>query len=257
MYDGFLTNVLQRPHIMSTGTCKLPILYRDASLLGLLFRVDVDRAAALTEDTPFEPLTALGKATVLLAGFEYRDSTVGVYNEIGLAVMCKRRGTNPSLISTALDMRGAVDTGLYVVNLPVTSEAARVAGVDLWGYPKYTTGIDADIYDAGAHLSLRGEFDLTIGAAGRLKTKGLPFTTLSVHRDRVIRTVIEVGHKTRWGGSSSADLKITGDGPTARSMRTLDLEGKTPMATFRTSATRAILPAGVDLGPAGDYRLAA
>jgi hypothetical protein len=257
MNDGFLSNILQRPHPTSYGSCNLPILYSDASLLGLLYRVDVERAAMLTEDTPFEPLTAFGKATVLLAGFEYRQSTVGSYNEIGVAVLSKRRGTDPSLIATALDVRGATDTGLYVVNLPVTTEAARSAGADIWGFPKYTTGIDADIFERGANLNLKGEFDLTIGAARGLQTKGLPFVTLSQHRGRVIRTVIEVGHKTRWGGSSTVNLTVTGDGPTARSLKTLGLQGRTPMATFRTEAMRSILPAGVDLGEAGGYRRAA
>ena len=66
----------------------------------------------------------------------------------------------------------------------------------------------------------------------------------------MIRTIVDVEHRTRWGGASSARLRVTGDGPTARSIGALGLDRRTPMGVFRTNAMRAILPAGKDFGAA-------
>ncbi len=113
----------------SMGPCAMPILYRDASLLGAFFRVEPSAAATLLDGTPFEPYVIFGKAVVLLACFEYRDTTVGTYNEVGLAIQAKRRGTSPSLLRFARDMANETSTGLVVTNLPVTTRGARSVAV--------------------------------------------------------------------------------------------------------------------------------
>src|SRR5262245_744097 len=137
--DEFFARVRQKPFTTSGGTCDLPILYRDASQLGLFFRIDLERARALLRDTTVEPWPILGAAMGAIYAWEYRDSTVGTYNEVGLGIQARRRGTRPSLARLGLDVRAQDDQGIWVVSLPVTTEAARAAGVEIWGYPKYVT----------------------------------------------------------------------------------------------------------------------
>lgn len=248
----FFEGVSQTPRETSAGDCPLPILYHDASLIGLFYRVDRDRADALLADTPFDAIPIMGKAVAFLCAFEYRETTVGVYNEVGLAILARQRGTKPSLFGLMRDMRKVETAGLYVTNLPVTTEAARAAGKEIWGYPKYVTGIDTRFdADGATEIVLEDEFRLTAGRPRGLSTRGLPFVTWTVHGGRMIRTVINVGHKTKWGGSSKVDLQLLGEGPTASSLRALGVDGSAkPWWTFRTNAMRSILPAGVDMGPA-------
>lgn len=247
MSDLF-AGVVQEPRTTTAGECALPILYRDASLTGVLLFADLAKARDATRDLAIEPWPILGRAVVALYAWEYRDSTVGVYNEVGLGIQARVTGKRPSLLKLARDMRDQESQGIWVMNLPVTTEAARAAGVELWGYPKYVSRIATDFMERSATARLGDEVRLHVGQLGGPPMAGLPLVTFTEREGRLIRTVIEVSYTARWG--RDARVEILGDGPTARSLRALGLVGKKPLAAFRTDDFRAVLPAGVDVGPA-------
>src|SRR5205814_2655170 len=238
----------RKTHATSAGPCELPILYSGASLLGLLYRVDGAKVRPLV-DANFEAWTVFGKATVMLCFFDYRETTIGPYGEIGLGVLIKRKGTSPSLVGALADLRKETDAGLYVVNLPVTTEAARAAGRELWGYPKYVAPMQSTFDATGVRFTLGGELTVTMGPSGGPRTAGIPFVLYSVAKGRVLRTVVDVDHRQQWGGASSVKLEVHGDGPTARTVKALGLDGAKPALAFRTDAMRSILPMGQDMGP--------
>ncbi len=248
--DPFFAPVRTQPHTTSAGPCALPILYWDASLVGLLYRVDVAKARPLV-DPNFEPWLVFGKAIAMFCCFEYRQSTIGPYGEVGLGLLVKRKGSKPSLLGALRDsMRTEIDGGLYIVNLPVTTEGARAAGQELWGYPKYVSPMTMSFREDGVRFGLGSELTLTMGPSRGLVTRGLPFVLYSVNDEtRVLRTIVDVDHKQRWGGAASARIEITGNGPTARTVKALGLDAAAPMLAFRTNAMRSILPAGIDKGP--------
>jgi hypothetical protein len=126
--DPFFAGLQRKTQATSAGPCDLPILYSDASLLGLLYRVEPAKAAPLI-DVNFEPWVVLGKAIAMLCFFDYRATTIGPYGEVGLGVLVRRRGSSPSLTRALGDLRKERAAGLYVLNLPVTTEAARAASV--------------------------------------------------------------------------------------------------------------------------------
>ena len=234
----------------SAGPCDLPIAYEDASMLTAIWRVDGALARPLVP-IQFEPWLVLGKALAMLCIFEYRRTSIGPYGEIGLGVLARRKGSKPSLVRVLGDLRKEEDQGLYVTNLPVTTEKARAAGVEIWGYPKYVANIDTRFTPDGVHAELEGEFKLTMGRGRTLKTRGLPFVTYSVSGEgRLLRTVVEIDHDVRWGGASTVDLRVIGDGPTSTSIRALGIHGRAPTFAFRTDAMRSVLPRGKDMGPA-------
>ncbi len=240
--------VEQRPHPTRTGPCELPILYRDASLLGLFFSVDLERARGLFDGMSIEPWPVAGKAVATICAWEYRDSSVGAYGEVGLGIQCRRRGTRPSLARLGLDMRAQDEQGIWVVTLPVTTETAYAAGVDLWGYPKYVTPISTS-FERGTSVRLGEELAIECAPLRGPKLPGFPFITYTERGGRLIRTIIEVDYRARWDLGSRARVTIDGEGPTASRMRELGMDGMTPMAVFRTSKFRARLPAGSDMGP--------
>lgn len=248
--DAFFAKVPQTPHPTTAGPVDLPIYYRDASLFGVFYMADLLAAQSLVEHLSIEPWPLFGRAVVALFAWEYRDSTVGTYNEVGLGIQTRRRGTSPSLLRLARDMKADDNQGIWVVNLPVTTQAAYDAGVELWGYPKYVTPIETSFTSGGASARLGEELELSIGKLGGPSLPGLPVVTYTARKGRLIRTVIEVDHRARWGSGGSARLELRGDGPTSSSLRTLGLDGKKPLASFRVDTFRARLPAGVDLGSA-------
>ncbi|MEZ4266887.1 MAG: acetoacetate decarboxylase family protein [Myxococcota bacterium] len=240
----FFATVRQVEVPTSAGPCALPILYRDASLIGAFFRVDPALAGACLPAGDLEPLVALGKATVFLCAFEYRDTTVGVYNELGLAVLAKRAGSRPSLMRLALDLRAQPEQALWVASLPVTTPEACAAGKEIWGYPKYVTEITTDFGENTAAIEIPGELRYVQPSTRGLTTQGVPFVTFTRKDGVLIRTVIETSHPVRWSSGSSSRLDLTGSGQTADLCRALGLDGASPSLVFRGDALRAILPAG-------------
>lgn len=248
--DAFFDNHARERAETSAGPCDLPIAYEDASLLTAIWRVDPGRARPLVPGA-LEPWLVLGKALAMLCIFEYRQTSIGPYGEIGLGILARRKGTRPSLLRVLGDLRKEEDQGLYVTNLPVTTEKARAAGVEIWGYPKYVAEIHTRFARDSVDAELGGEFKLSMGRGRTLRGSGLPFVTYSVSaKQRLVRTIVDVDHDIRWGGASTISLRVLGDGPTSTSIRALGIDGRAPAFAFRTDGMRSVLPRGKDMGPA-------
>ncbi len=245
--DAFFA-VEQTSHETSSGPCLLPILYRDAGHFGVFFRADLAKARALLANTSLEPWPVLGAAMVAIYVWEYRDSSIGPYGEVGLGIQCRRKGSSPSLVRLITDMGAQNDQGIWVVTLPVTSESALAAGVELWGYPKYVTPIETHFDATSAKARLGDELELSLGKLGGPRLAGQPVVTYTARDGRVLRTRIDVSHRVRWG-RGGAKLTVLGDGPTAAKVRELGIDASDPVAAFRAEGFRARLPAGEDVGP--------
>jgi len=247
----FFERVPCEQHPTSIGPVELPILYTEASQFGVFFRVDLASARAVIGETrTVEPWPILGRAVAAIYVWEYRDSTIGGYGEVGVGIQARRKGASPSLVRLGLDMGAQDDQGIWVVNLPVTSEGARAAGVELWGYPKYVTPIATTFGPSGAHVRLGDELELSIGALGGPTLRAMPVVTYTERGGRILRTRIDVDHRARWGRGAATKLSVLGDGPVARTVRALGIDRTPAIAAFRTDAFRGRLPAGVDRGPA-------
>src|SRR5262245_12443168 len=98
--QGSLTDVAQ-----SSRAAELPIVYRDGSWCGLFYLVDMARAVDACSGLDVEPWPIFGRALAAIYAWEYRDSSIGAYNEVGIGIQTRRRGRRPSLTRLALDMR--------------------------------------------------------------------------------------------------------------------------------------------------------
>ena len=235
---------------------QLPITYEDGSLLTLMYRIDPSVAAAVVPPA-FEPMTVLGKALVIVAAFDYRQSTIGPYGELGVGVQVKRKGSSPSVLKWARDPRQQDEQGIWVCSLPVTTETARTAGIEVWGYPKYLCEMESSFTRKGVRFRLGDELRIEMGRGPGIGLKGLPFVTLTERGGTYVRSVVETNHRVKHGGASTVRIERLGDGPTTQAMDMLGLFAARPWAAQRTDALRAALGAGVDLGPARELRLAA
>lgn len=244
-------DVPREAHATSSGPCELPILYRDASQFGVFFSVDLERARdVLGRGKSVEPWPVAGRAVAAIYVWQYRDSTVGAYGEVGLGVQCRRRGERPSLLTLARDMGAQDAQGIWVLSLPVTTEAAFTAGVELWGYPKYVTPVETTFVETEASVRLGNELTLRLEKLSGPSLAAQPVVTYTERQGRLVRTRIDVDHRVRWGTGLGAHLELTGDGPTADLARKLGLDRARAVAAFRTDGFRARLPKGRDLGRA-------
>src|SRR5687768_14632859 len=110
------------------GRLRLPLRYPDSSTFDARFSAPTATVQAVLPSRLLVPReVAPGQAAVGVTAFAHRRTDVGTYHEFGV------------FIPVAYRPHGGSDevTGAYCAFLPVTTEEARAAGVDVWGFPKF------------------------------------------------------------------------------------------------------------------------
>lgn len=251
MSDAFF-RVHRTLHRTSAGLVELPILYRDASNVIALFNADRRGAERLLDGTGLEPAITRGEqALVGLSFYEYRDTTVGVYNEVGTAIFARRlgdRGLLPGLAELYVDPRRR-RVGAWVVDLPVTTDAANVAGRELWGYPKFVTGIDFALRGRDVRSTVHApkggmicELAGTMGAG--MPAPAVSLMTFSRLDGVLVRTHIDVRAPTRAHLRGDVRLRVGEGHRMADNLRALGLDGARPLTILVTERFQSLLHAG-------------
>jgi len=126
------------------GRVELPIPYYDTSNVLAYSLCDTKRVERALQSTGLKPAFSIANRTVIAISFdEYRKTTVGSYNEVGVAIPVMQGGTKApfrGINELYSDIKNR-ELGFYVLSLPVTTELANAAGRELWGYPKFVTEI--------------------------------------------------------------------------------------------------------------------
>jgi hypothetical protein len=220
-----------------------------------LFRVEANRARSLVTDPGLEVVPSLGgKVLVVVAFYQYRQTAIGVYNEVGVAIHVGPKGTKrPTRPLT--ELIGPLDkmiSGFHIVDLPVTTDAACAAGREVWGYPKFTTPIGFDLdgrrflgtvtnpADGGEMVRLEGRAGL--GIPGPL----LDLTLYSRHEGQLLRTLVNTrgGARLACGGSMRLTVNTGTAHPMAVRLDTLGLQGAQPWCVAYSNRLQLRLNAG-------------
>jgi hypothetical protein len=252
--DAFLDGRPRTRAVTTTGEVELPVLYRDATAVLTYFRVAHHRATNLLAGTPLEPVR-LGRDTAIagIAAYDYRDSSVGAYREVGVALAVVPRSVGaPSLpLLHLLRSSAHQDVGWHLLDLPVTSAIADVGGRELWGFPKFVTEIGVDV-DAGIRVVVcapEGEAPIAMleGRAG----PGFPLVATdpvlyTVRAGELLRTLVEARGRMHTALGHGLTLRVGGaDAPMARRLCALGLDGARPFAAQLCRHYRAVLHAAV------------
>jgi hypothetical protein len=240
--------------VTSQGPVELPILYRDATAVVGMFPVAWSRAAAVLDGTGLVPLgLPRDRALAALAFYEYRQTSVGVYNEVGVAIMTVRAG-EPGHLRRWADLARPPDQrrlGMYVVDLPVTTPIADAAGRELWGYPKFVTRLPMRLQgrDLEANV-LDPDGGEICSLAGRMGP-GAPVPPLSLMTytrldGRIVRTHIDVRGRTtmRTAGTLRLDIGASRH-PMAARLFALGLIRARPAVVMVSERFQSKLHAGV------------
>lgn len=241
--SGFLASAQpQGERSTRTGPVALPIVYRDASVANLVFRVPPAGVASALGSLRLHPVSIAGKTTVVLTIFEYRDTSIGPYNELAVTSYVRQPGS-----------RGLGGAAFWVHALPVTTEVACAAGLDIWGYPKWVTPIDYVREGGVVRAALPGELtlDMAIGGMPAVPVKA-PFTTFTEFQGGLLRTRVHSRSQMRFVRSSRADLRVHGTGRVAALLDALGCLGRRPVLAFWCERFESILPAGEPAGAARD-----
>lgn len=215
----------ERSVTLSTGeTVALP-LRTEATVVGAAFGASRARAKELLPDGLSPLPTRPGRTAVTFLCAEYREvggGAVDPYGEFGVVVpVAPGLGRSPSL--GAAPARGV---GGYVWYLPVTTDAGRALGEEIWGYPKVVA--DVQFEDAGSWrrtvVTVDGDpligIDVRRPPAVPLSGRAYGYTERA---GSLLREPIDLsGELGAWPFSAAARYEL-GTHPRAGALRRLDL----------------------------------
>jgi Acetoacetate decarboxylase (ADC) len=244
-------------HATSQGDVELPIFYYDSTAVLAFFRCDREKAAALLPAERFLPtLTGGASAIVGLALFEYRSTSIGTYNEVGLAIPALwKKGPVPRC--PAAELFRSVYTrlvGFHIVDLPVTTARAHAAGRELWGYPKFITPIDFTLQKKQLDCCVHDPagYGNIMTLEGKLGV-GVPSPALDlVNFDRIgeldFRTIIQTRGRGHLCGRGNVHLRIgTSSHPMADHLYALGLDHTRPLVMWVSTRFQSRLNQGAPL----------
>jgi len=132
---------------------------------------------------------------VIIVAFEYRDTSIGPYNEIGLSVPVKfpPKFTLPGFAAISMMRKNCFS--VYIHHLPVTTEIALKGGVHFYNYPKFLSEITFQDQDDRLEVTLREEDELIF----KMNAEKIPlnrsvqieFHTYSIKDNMVMHTLVE------------------------------------------------------------------
>lgn len=127
------------------GPTWAPNFYYRMSSVQLLMLAPLDRLRA-TLPQPLEPLQPFpGYGLVALTFFSYPVCDNDPYDEVSVAIVIRRPGARGPHILELLDSVRRRSFNAHVLALPVTTEIARVRGVNGYQLPKWRTDISLTI----------------------------------------------------------------------------------------------------------------
>lgn len=148
------------------GRIWAPNFYYRSSQVQLLMLAPLDRLRAALPQ-PLEPLQPFpGYGLVALTFFSYAVCDNDPYDEVSVAVVIRRPGARGSHFLELLDAMRRRSFHAHVLALPVSTEIARVRGVQGYQLPKWRSSIDVSLGE-NIHAGIArpdGAPDLTLTA---------------------------------------------------------------------------------------------
>ncbi len=232
------------------ATFDLPILYFRDDFFGLYFACDYKKTKKIMPSDNLYPLMLPnGKAIIVIAAYNYRDTSIGPYGEIPVAIPCvmNEKKSRLSSLMPLLKESGYPGFGVLVKDLPVTKVMARDAGRGEWGYTKFvadmTFKITPEYFGCSMNDNGTGILDIHVPKRGfRIKDKK-PMTTYSVNENKLIKTIINQTGIKRMSLNTKGASVTFGEHPVAKSIENLGISKK-PFMSFYYTERSGILPSG-------------
>jgi hypothetical protein len=242
-----LENVAQKEKVTVAGReITLPIHYRDAEAIMAFFPVPSTKAAELLPTKRFRLVEVFpGTSVLAVVAFEYRDTDVGPYNELGLCFPVLYNSRFPIPLVPLLLEKWYPGLGFYIHHLPVTTEIAWRAGLEIWGYPKFVAGITFEenatrricrLEEAGKHI-----LSLAIKKPDHQRQEKRNLITYSIREGEILKTVIPAQLKIGYTRLGGATLEL-GEHPVAQELRGLTISPRAIEVRYVPSM-QSILPA--------------
>jgi len=193
---------------------RLPVFYYDNTSFTGIYTASTSKVRELLPHKGMNPIELYpGRCLAAFTAFEYRETDIDPYNEFSISFLVALDKMQIPGITAGLQMSRRCFTA-YVWQLPVTTEIARVGGVELYGFPKFIADIQftrsgdwitCDLSEKGQQiLSIKGK----VLPVSRGKT--LRYITYSMMGDIVLAANVYINPlefaQSRSGQDASLEL---------------------------------------------------
>lgn len=220
----------------------MPIDTKGSPALTSVYTIDADKAAAMLPGQELHPLRFGSRGLLVVAVIDYQDTTIGKYVEYCIGIACTR-GRKPMRQPLPLLFPGRCGTGVYIYDLPVSSEISVKGGLGIWGMAKRHANLDfvVDKDRVSSQYDLDGQTVLRVDVP-RSKWPALPFVFSGVgwgdFRGLLFKSYINVrGRAGLVLGRRRKDARLLiGDHERAAPLRDLDVSERPLMCCYVASA---------------------
>ena len=227
---------------------ELPILYFRDDLFIMFLTGSYSKIKAIMPSPHLYPVSLPGgKGLVGIAAFNYFDTSIGPYGEIGVVLPAVYSHKRPPSVLPGLLESKYPGFGTLVMHLPVTKMNARDAGRKEWGYTKFVADMkfintpeyhQVEMIENQKHI-----LTLRVAKKGILRHDKKPLVTYSVKDRNLVKTTIAQKGICRMSLSSKGSFLELGDHDVSESIRSLGISRK-PLMTRYYLEHSGILPGG-------------
>ncbi len=233
----------------SSTDYSFPVEFRDVDYVAALYKGNKKAVEERLRGTGLKAgLSLNGKPIIAVGLIEYKDSDLGAYNEVIVAIPVVPITESSSILNwlqlyTPLHKR---KLGQYILHIPVTSNQSMIAGRDIWGYPKIVTEIKHrftknHISTKITDLETNKEQVVCEGTMGiGISIPSMDLMTYSFLNSIRLCTHVDVDAQMNWHPFSSLKITIQDvNNPIAKDLIELNVVNKKPVVVIRAAQFKA------------------
>lgn len=220
----FFASIRQVP---LNGGALLPLFYQDLAYLGVYLLAPLDTVRGLLPSKRMHPFRLTPwYGIVTITASEFRDSDIGPYNAVSIGVPFSL--DKPTSIFTGIMRPPPQVPMVYLLHLPVTTEAARASGVAMANFPGFVADIRFEGDGQWIRCAVGAEKKKILNLSGRkpdlqyCPRQRVYAVTLS--RDRLLRSELIYSESPAGISKKGSDVRLElGDHPIALKLKELPL----------------------------------
>lgn len=222
----------------------MPVRSQGSPVLFACFSIDAGAAAELLPGQALHPCRLLRRGLLVVAVANYLDTPIGRYVEFCIGILVsKGRSQAPAL--APLLLRSLFGVGVYIYDLPVSTEVSVKGGIGIWGMPKRQANLDfvlgADTvssqYDLDGQLAMRIDVPRPARSLVPVRATGVGYGSF---RGLLAKSYVHVRGRVGLSLRGREARLLVGDHPRMRPLKTLDIDPR-PVVTGFIPSTSGVL----------------
>ncbi|MFH1539949.1 MAG: acetoacetate decarboxylase family protein [bacterium] len=226
---------------------ELPITYKEADVFSAAFTVSASRLEKILPSKKLRPMISFpGRAVMMIAAMNYRDSSIGPYGEAYITFPVYYKAMSIPILSPLFEMRWP-GTGMYVLYSMADNELAVEAGKQIWKQPKIMSDIKftdrpginrCELKERDKNESIIG---FSMQKTGRTERYNMNWRTYTIDGNELLTTDIKIDGVRRIARfGKTAELHLT-DHPISKSIQELDPSPSPIMSSYYVRIKGAML----------------